>query len=325
MAYWIFRKSVNFVSAQCPQSLQACCLPPAILVAALVMLTCIGSLGAQSQPPVPTPTESSQPPQAEPPRADQPTADGGPEGEAGTTVIEPAQTPNAAAKAAQKHEKREAESATDWFTGAVALFTGLLVICTGIWIWIAHRQNQIMRTIERAYVTMSHHSESGNPSLKIDPTEGTATVAIKVRNYGRTPAEVTDVFLALAFDALPPPHSYVLPPGHQQTRAFLVTQSEFNYHRTFGGLDPNDLMAVMEEVEERKLWLYGYVDYRDSFGTRHRGGYMRQYCRFDHSVPPQVPGVPVESENNLIFDPTPKFNYDRRRRRGEGNDWDEGE
>lgn len=182
------------------------------------------------------------------------------------------------------------------------------------------------RRVERAYVTMSHHSRMGNPGLKIDPGAGTVAVRIGVRNYGRTPADVTDVFLALAFDALPPPHSYVLPPGHQQTRAFLVTQSDFNYHRTFDGLDSNDLFAVMEdEGEKRKLWLYGYVDYRDSFGTRHRGGYMRRYERFNRMGTPDALGQLPERKNNLVFDPTLEFNFDRRRRRGEGNDWGESE
>ena len=130
------------------------------------------------------------------------------------------------------------------------------------------------------------------------------------------------MFLALAFDDLPPPGSYILPPGHQQTRVYLVTQDKFNHYVPFTGLDPDALMAVMED-EERKLWLYGYVDYRDRFGTRHRGGYMRRYERFDRTAAPDALGHLPERYNNLVFDPTPGFNYDRERERGEGNDWNE--
>ena len=298
-----------------------------LLASLSIFLAILGTSSsfAQSQPPTPTPTETSQPPQADTEHRNEHAAQAERDAEPGSAVFEVAPTPDTAPDAPQKREKREKESATDWwltvFTGIVALFTVFLAVCTGLLTCVARRQNQMTRTIERAYVTMSHDSGQENPGLTIKPEAGTATVIINVRNYGSTPADVTDVFLDLAFEALPAPGSYILPPGHQQTRAFLVTQNEFNYHRTFTGLDSNDLFAATEEG--RKLWLYGYVDYRDSFGTRHRGGYMRRYERFDHTVPSGPLGMPPERDNNLVFDATRRFNYDRLRKRGEGNDWDE--
>ncbi len=298
----------------------------AIVVAALVMLTCVGPLNAQSQPPPSTPTVIGDPQQEESTFRDEPAAPKEREPEVRPPAIETAPTPDAAPNTPQKHEKHEEESATDWWSRVpnlmLVIFTAILAGCTVLLTWIARRQNQMMRTIERAYVKMSHHSRREYPALNINLQAGTATVTINIRNFGRTPAEVTDVFLALAFDDLPPPGSYILPPGHQQTRVYLVTQDKFNHYVPFTGLDPDALMAVMED-EERKLWLYGYVDYRDRFGTRHRGGYMRRYERFDRTAAPDALGHLPERYNNLVFDPTPGFNYDRERERGEGNDWNE--
>lgn len=175
----------------------------AIVVAALVMLTCVGPLNAQSQPPPSTPTVIGDPQQEESTFRDEPAAPKEREPEVRPPAIETAPTPDAAPNTPQKHEKHE----------------------------------------EDHYVP-------------------------------------------------------------------------------FTGLDPDALMAVMED-EERKLWLYGYVDYRDRFGTRHRGGYMRRYERFDRTAAPDALGHLPERYNNLVFDPTPGFNYDRERERGEGNDWNE--
>ena len=58
------------------------------------------------------------------------------------------------------------------------------------------------------------------------------------------------------------------------------------------------------------LCLLGYVDYMDAFEQRHRFGYARQF-------------VPNTRENNLVFITKPGYNYDRERKHGEGNDWDD--
>jgi hypothetical protein len=61
------------------------------------------------------------------------------------------------------------------------------------------------------------------------------------------------------------------------------------------------------------LYFVGYVDYIDA--TRHRGGYARVYdLRRD--------AEPIEHRNNLVFVNDSAYNYDRRRRPGEGRDWE---
>ena len=44
--------------------------------------------------------------------------------------------------------------------------------------------------------------------------------------------------------------------------------------------------------------LLTYVDYRDAFGDRYRSGYARRY-------------VPAAAANNLVFETTEGYNYDR--------------
>jgi hypothetical protein len=76
-----------------------------------------------------------------------------------------------------------------------------------------------------------------------------------------------------------------------------------------------------------------YVDYIDQFGKRHRSGYGRLYYHWAEIKGPQPndPGVPsrqaVEqrymTRNNLVFMTQAGYNYDRERKEGEGNDWNE--
>ena len=58
----------------------------------------------------------------------------------------------------------------------------------------------------------------------------------------------------------------------------------------------------------QRLIVYGYVDYIDQFGQRHRAGFGRQYH-------------PSATTNNMVFPDTGPFNYDCERQVGEGIDW----
>ena len=78
--------------------------------------------------------------------------------------------------------------------------------------------------------------------------------------------------------------------------------------------------ADLEDIRAGRKFLYvfGYVDYRDLFGVRHRGGYARRYEPLVDKAEPNNP-----NRNNLVFADEPRYDYDRERKRGEGNDWDE--
>lgn len=202
-------------------------------------------------------------------------------------------------------------------TGVATAATGLIAVFTVVLAWATSRIYKHSAASERAYIDISHH---GPPGLEIDPSAGKAKLKVTVTNRGRTPARVTDMFLDLAFDVLPTKPHYTLPQNHEPARVFLVTQSKFKY--TIEILADQDALNAAAE-DEKSLWVFGYVDYKDIFGKRHRAGYMRRYCRFDYSNPRSTPTFPVERKNNLIFDPIPGYNYDRRRRwwKREGNDW----
>jgi hypothetical protein len=125
-----------------------------------------------------------------------------------------------------------------------------------------------------------------------------------IKNFGNTPAYVTNVVLAaIVRDELPESPDY-LRPQLSRAKSFLVKDDEIV-------LSEELAISVGEEQDvksgSKKLWIVGYVDYIDSFGKRHRGGYARLYW-------PQVP------QNNLIFVAQPGWNYDRLRRKGEGDD-----
>ena len=165
---------------------------------------------------------------------------------------------------------------------------------------------------ERAYITMSHFA----PGLK-DADARHASLKVRIQNYGRSPAEITDVFIQLGkFGGdNPPPISPVYEGSYdnigpnEKTGYFLVSQDHFSHIATMEW-PPND--------DPGDVWAFGYVDYIDKFKRRHRNGYARVYD--------PIPGDPSLATNNLVFPSIRGWNYDRPRVEGEGGDWnDEGE
>jgi hypothetical protein len=89
--------------------------------------------------------------------------------------------------------------------------------------------------------------------------------------------------------------------------AFLVTNDE-TFFTCIMPLDPSAIFAA--EQEQKRLIVFGYVDYIDQFKVRHRSGYAREYDK-------------ITRPNNLIYVTQPRYNYDRVRRSEEGDDWGE--
>ena len=128
---------------------------------------------------------------------------------------------------------------------------------------------------------------------------------------------MTDVLLCWLIlpkaDRLPAAPTYPPPENPDTpTSEFLVADDSFLYWKTFDGISDNHLAGIKAGIET--LWIYGYVDYIDKFQERHRGGYARVY-------EPGRGAGPPEQRNNLIFVSQRNYNYDRRRKKGEGNDW----
>lgn len=197
------------------------------------------------------------------------------------------------------------------FAGAVALFTLLSLCVLSSQRNIAHAANVHFRVTERAFVKISHQTPLGDDALiwKSGAAAATYNVTYEVKNHGRTPAEVTDVYMTHKVvppqETIPLPIDYGTAWEHDKSEAFLVANDSFKV------FDEDEVAADdMLKVESgHSLIVYGYVDYIDCFGIRHRGGYGRV---FD--------GMNARG-NNLIYPEIPGLNYDRLRVPGEGSDW----
>src|SRR5262249_62084080 len=75
--------------------------------------------------------------------------------------------------------------------------------------------------------------------------------------------------------------------------AFLVTDDEIFINGSMQ-LDPNVIRDV--QLGQSRLTVFGYVDYIDQVGVRHRSGYAREYERAD--------------QNNLVYLTQPGYNYE---------------
>lgn len=162
---------------------------------------------------------------------------------------------------------------------------------------------------ERAYVKMSHVP----PGVQwLEGEKESFRIEMEVKNYGRTPASVTDVKIGTKSlengVLLQEPFPY--PAREFSPNAFLVPNEAF-FHDGHFQLRGENLVDV--KAGSRKLWVFGQVDYIDTFGTRHRSGYVRTYISI----------VDDGQRNNLFYMAEARYNYDRRRKPGEGNDWNE--
>lgn len=134
----------------------------------------------------------------------------------------------------------------------------------------ALKEAESITTSERAYVKMSHLQ----PGLQFNEPDAMCWAWIQVKNYGQTPARITAIVMGSRYflndEALPVRPPYELESGNYG-RGFLVANEEFffMYSRSFG-------YSVIQSRQGRFL-IYGYVDYIDQFGQRHRAGYARQY------------------------------------------------
>ncbi len=169
----------------------------------------------------------------------------------------------------------------------------------------ALKNAQAVEATERAYVKISHCP----PGLVFSDLPGICSVQIKIHNLGNTPARITDVVISRLIQ----PETSVLPaiPRYEtrdkREESFLYKDDPFYFIRRFTLADSDRDGMQNGSI---KFYLYGYVDYIDQFGTRHRSGYGRQ---FD----------PHGNPDNLKFLTQPGYNYDRPRKQDEGRDWDE--
>jgi hypothetical protein len=199
------------------------------------------------------------------------------------------------------------ETAPQWAVVIVAIAAACVawktLVVIGKQTDIANLSAEAVMLAERAYVKMSHHS---GPGLRFDPNGVLVMFSIEVRNNGHTPADVLGGVLDLKFDALPDKRSYRRMATDEFPGTFLVANDNVNWNGVLRA-DAEDLRLA--RLGQRRMWLVGYVDYRDRFKRRHRGGYARRFDqRFEDTTP-------EPERNNLVFDESAgHWNYDEELR-----------
>lgn len=211
------------------------------------------------------------------------------------------------------------------FTVVLAVVTVVLA-CYTAKLWRATKDlvrdtGDTARKELRAYVKMSHEQ----PGSTFETDSGVFRMWIHVKNYGRTPARITNALIKHLVvpisDSLPDIPDYTKNTAtHEGLTAFLVAGDEAFLSMVFSGVPPDSLRAVA--LKMHKLWLYGYVDYIDQFGQRHRAGWARLYDPDRDNRTYYPSDEEFAKRSNLVFVEKAGYNYDRERMKGEGNDWD---
>lgn len=158
----------------------------------------------------------------------------------------------------------------------VALGTVTIAIFT-LTLWRStERAGEHFRVTERAYVKLSHTPPGAQ--FTTDLGQPAVVVQLQVKNFGHTPAYVTDVYLDVRIleedEQLPPIPEYQPIDGRVPVEGFLVADDLF-YHQVVMGVTHAQWKTTKEE--NGRLIVLGYVDYRDKFGDTHRGAYAREY------------------------------------------------
>lgn len=290
-----------------------------ILRLLLAVLLATAGMGAQSQPPTPTSTPRSQGPQRQ--TGDQGTVsstDGQAPTSGVTVIVNNPPSPNLAeAQPQQTANDQQPKTPTSGRDGLdttnivlLLIFNGVLAVFT-VRLWIVTRQQKNIaedslatnKTIERAYVSLSHDApgiyqffgherdarrESG--PKKIIPLTPWC-VSIKIANRGNTPADIVDstVFPRIEQDRLPPYVPDKTPIRTTKRVASLTPRDHMFKWKLNDPISPTDYDDI--EAGRQKLFVIAVATYVDRFGCGHRVGYARRY------IPTALPG----SENNLVF------------------------
>jgi hypothetical protein len=181
----------------------------------------------------------------------------------------------------------------------------------------AHHQLKHNRKVERAYVKISHPS----PGIEQLDSSGNIWLTVSIKNYGRTPARITDVVIKPVViprgDQLPTVPDYTVQYEGPKPKAFLVTDDEF-FLRRFYKITPDETSKVKNLTSD--LYMIGYVDYTDQFGKHHRGGYARQYfpmidSKMRYQTNEEFDQQKFDQRNNLNVVAKEGYNYDEVRAR----------
>jgi hypothetical protein len=277
---------------------------------------------AQSQPPTPTPSVGAQSPQKQ---AD--PKDGSPN--SGNTPV-PSRFPQQQGQEPQQGATAQNQQPTTngwgWFTNnganwAIVALTFVLTVI-GFFQWKAsHKANRHNAIIERAYVTMSHHPPGLVIEDESDEGQGEGwqhniELHVVIDNLGNTPAEVTRSLLQILITDKPlPPDPFYDEANHAiDTHVFLVKDNHFTIHKSWK-MDANGIKEIRANPSRWTMYVFGYIDYTDRFGIRHRAGYGRRYEPWMDDRARYMTGGRNDPDkfarrNNLTFILERGYNYD---------------
>jgi hypothetical protein len=136
--------------------------------------------------------------------------------------------------------------------------------------------NQLIhfRRTDRAYVRIN----SNPPGVRFSDKEPIACT-FTIKNYGETPAHITDIFMKAEVTPqrtlLPYPPDFSGTTKYPCSAAFLVRGDSLSYNPDLGSLTAEQFQSI--KIGTHTVSLYGYVDYIDAFGQRHRGQFGQNY------------------------------------------------
>jgi hypothetical protein len=173
-----------------------------------------------------------------------------------------------------------------------AVATLLTAIGTFVLAVVTYGQLNHNRVVERAFVKASPSSISFGTGAEI-------IICLEIRNHGSTPAQVTDV--AMAVDILPIGQALPANPPDRRsdteiTNSFLVSNDFFLYQATVY-LEAREAEVSQAKQGAKDVIISGFVDYIDQFEQKHRAGFGRRYNQS------RLP--------NIMFVRQPAYNYDR--------------
>jgi hypothetical protein len=199
-----------------------------------------------------------------------------------------------------------------WFAAINTASTVAIAVLTFVLMKITRDQKDLGRlavtateVIERAYVNMSH-APPGLYCIKgMDTAAPEAVplvaglpvaVGVQITNHGHTPATIVAAVVVMYMgDKLPDEPPYT---DHDTWGAFFLMPNEgrFVVTRMISTALTDEQLKLVHE-NKLTIWACGYVDYVDRFGATHRSGYARRYA-------------PSVTQNNLVFETKPGYNYD---------------
>ncbi len=307
---------------------------------------------AQSQEPPPTPTVNSQQQKGHPENTNQKTAPDPAGSNKNPFVIKSIEAEKTPEHTEQEHPERNEKAANEGnlilWTMVLAVATIILAVVAGIQVGMFWKQLGIMRIAirdgetvanatalqanaviraQRAYVKAS----PAPPGLELPPPYDAinehATCNLKIKNFGQTPAIVSDVVTIFKLlevnESLPTIPEYVR--EDEIIRPFpgsFLGRDEFFYngHGSAGAIG-----TFVDDLKTGKVVMavFGYVDYMDVFGKRYRAGFGRVFLPAINNRAIYDNDQKFSERCNLIFMSQAGYNYDRERQEAEGNDWDQ--